>query len=253
MSLHTLWGMMLIPLPCLGFMSCSDEGAPFMPFAITSISPPPGAVAVNKAQSVLLAFSKPVPFSEVQKVRMQYTGTGEEIHYGIGWAGGPPIVVSDQWPLTATPWKPGRTVEVSIPAELADEEGNILGEAKYFSFSVAIDSLPFAVAATRPAQNDSVAPGNVSGALTFTDYFVEFPDSLVTISPPATIHILHLVIVARRTITSSTGAFLQKECGFILIGAQPGTRYDLTVKRSVHDYEGETLAGDYHLVFFTTQ
>ena len=245
--------MALVVLASAGFLSCSDEGAVFERLTITSITPSPDAVAVDKAQGVFISFNKPVRFSEIGKIQLKYAGTGEAIPFGTGWEG-PLIVFSDQWWLNGTPWKPGRTVEVWIPGDLADQEGRILGQAKHFSFSVAIDSVPFAITATRPAQNDSVTidqSGNVYGAFTFNDYFLEFPDSALSISPPVPIHILRVVVIANSSTSPRTGVYLMKECRFLLEGVRPGTKYDMTVPASVHDYEGETLAGDYHLVFFT--
>jgi len=246
---------MLFVIALVTFQSCSDQGSVEERLFVSSLFPSPGAVSVDKARAVLVTFSQPVPRSQAMKIQIRNAGTGENIEYGMGWSDLPMPAVSSYWPLDATPWKPGSTIEVSIPADIADRNGRTLGRAIDFSFSVAIDSVPFAIVSSEPSQNDTISldtTARVFGTLTFSDY-VYVPDSVLTISPAVKLNIVRLAVVTEKARTSGTASYLVKQCWFLLEGVQPGTRYDLKVPSSVHDYEGEKLAGDYHLVFYTKQ
>jgi len=144
-------------------------------------------------------------------------------------------------------WKPGRIVEMTIPKEISDPEGNSLRQALTYRFTIARDTVPFDVISSLPVQNDTISlsahPSYVSGSLTFNDY-VYVRDSVLTINPPATLSMTRFVVCEGRDSPV-------RSAWFSVRNLQPYTTYTITVPRTIRDYEGEMLACEHHIVFHT--
>ena len=225
-------------------LSCKDQGDLVDHLRLLEVVPSPGATAVDKGEVIHVRFDRGVQWNEAAKIRMRYLDDTSQVNSYSGCGLVPPIV--DLLCVGPFIWKPGRTVEVTIPKEMADPEGNTLEESFTFRFTTARDTVPFDVVATLPAQDDTVSIGmfaDLFGMLRFSDY-VHIADSVLTIDPPATVIVTIAVIIEGRN-----GP--EREVRFWVRDLQPFVTYTITIPARVTDYEGQTLPGDRHLVFHT--
>ncbi len=226
-------------------LSCKDQGDVVDHVELVEVQPAPDATGVDKASVVYVRFDRGVDWSEAAKIRIRYVDDTSHVDSYPGCGLTPPITAL----LCVGPfiWKPGQTVEVTIPKEITDFEGNVLGQPFTYRFTTARDTVPFDLVETRPALNDTVSIGtfhNLFGMLRFSDYLY-VGDSVLTIDPPATVHISVSIIIDGRN-----GP--QRTVHFFIEDLQPFLTYTLTLPRNIADYEGETLPGERHVVFHTT-
>lgn len=226
-------------------LSCTDQGDIVNNLQVVEVSPAPNSARVDKAAVVSIQFDREVSVNEAGKILLRYVDGTDAVN--TLWRGGLIFPVSRGLSVGPFIWKPGRTVEVTIPKEITDPDGNTLKQSIVYRFTLARDSVPFDLVETLPAQNDTVLLGGpssfVTGNLVFNDYaFVR--DSTLTIDPPADIQMI--------TIAISDGHLgPQRWAPFAIRDLQPNTSYTITVPRSITDYEGEALPRDYRVVFHT--
>ena len=226
-------------------LSCTDQGDVVNHLAVVAVSPAPNSTGVDKATIVSIQFDRGVSVNEGAKIRMRYVDGTDPVN---SFAGGGHMAPVGRW-LSAGPfiWKPGRTVEVTIPKEIADPDGNTLSQSIVYQFATARDTVPFDLVQTVPAQDDTVALSGpyhyIYGTLTFNDY-VSVRDSTLTISPPADLHVEGMAIADGRP-----GPV--RRAWFSIRDVQPNTNYTITIPQNINDYEGETLPREYHIVFHT--
>jgi hypothetical protein len=234
-----------LPLLITAALSCSDQGDVVNFLEVVDLTPAPNSTNVDKARYVTVHFNRGVGRDQSRLVQLRYVDDTSSVNCYAG-CGMTPFVDGR---LCTGPflWKPGRTVEVTIPTEVSDPEGNSLRQSLTYRFTVARDTLPFDLVDARPAQNDtfslSTNPSILFGSLTFNDYtFVR--ESVLTIDPPATLWMSVLVICDGRYTPF-------RQAWFTIRNLQPYTTYTITVPRTIQDYEGETLPSDRYIVFHT--
>ena len=238
MKLSPLW----IACLTLAALSCTDQGNVVNYLEVLEVNPAPNASGVDKAALVSVRFDRNVSVNEAAKIQLRYADGTDPVNSYPGSGLTPPLV---PW-LAVGPfiWKPGRVVEVTIPKEIADANGNTLKQSIVYRFTTARDTVPFDLVDTQPTQNGTISLGGFAlGSLTFNDY-VHVPDSILTIDPPATLHMNPFVIADGRNSPLRMAPFLMSDL-------QPNTTYTITIPASIADYEGQTLPHDYHLVFHT--
>lgn len=230
-------------LACLAMLSCSDLGELPRYLEVTALSPAPNATNVDKAAIVMIHFNSPVHVSEAEKIHLRYVDDSAAVNYYAGCGLTPPEVTE----ICTGPfiWKPGRTVDVTIPSDLADIEGRTVRESVSYRFVIAED-VPFQLAASVPRNGDTVsvgAFGSTFGHLQFSDY-LSLRDSTLTIEPEGIIHLLTVVFDYGRMMPTSGVAF-------VVSGLEVDRSYTIVVPGLISDYEGETLPQDYRIVFHT--
>lgn len=240
MKLSPLW----IACLTLAALSCTDQGNVVNYLEVLEVNPAPNSSGVDKAALVSVHFDRNVSVNEAAKILLRYVDGTDPVNSYVGFGLTPPLVT---W-LAVGPfiWKPGRTVEVTIPKEIADPNGNALKQSIVYRFTIAQDTVPFDLVDTQPAQNGTLSLGSfphVLGSLTFSDY-VYIRDSTLTIDPPATLFMNPFVIVDGRNSPS-------RQAFFDMSGLLPNSTYTITIPARIADYEGQTLPHDYHLVFHT--
>ncbi len=226
------------------FLSCQDQGDVPGYVEIISLEPAPNQVNVDKAKIVSIRLSRNVGVNESAKIRMGYvndtSAVGNYPSYGltsplVEWLYNGPFI-----------WKPGRTIEVTIPKDISDPEGRTMKEDFVYRFSIARDTVPFQLVASSPRPGDTIsipAYPFVGGSLTFSDYLF-LRDSILTITRPAKIHVAVRVIVDGRDTP-------EKTVHFVMENLSAASTYEITIPRQIKDYEGETLPQDYRIVFHT--
>jgi hypothetical protein len=235
--------LVLLAVSCF---SCKDTGSPATYLDIVDISPAPNATGVDKAVPVSIRFSNPIDLAETGKIQIRYVHDTSAVplqgRYGL-------IQNPSQW-LSAGPfiWKPGRTVEVTIPSAITDAAGNGLRKETRFTFTIAEDTTPFDLVTSVPASGDTIAIhdlplGILRGTLHFSDY-VYLRDSVLSLDPRLEITIFRLVAVDGPNGPSRSGLFAISDL-------QPNTTYTIVVPATITDYEGEHLAGEHQIVFHT--
>lgn len=239
----------LLWIACLtaAAFSCTDQGNIPNYLEVTEVYPAPNSTGVDKAALVSVFFDRDLSVHEAGKIQLRYVDDTNPItsSTGCSYEVVPPV---DQR-LCVGPyiWKPGKTVEVTIPKEIADPEGNTLRQSIVYRFTTAQDTAPFDLIGTLPVQNDTISLSehfySVYGLLTFNDY-VSFRDSGLTIEPRATLRMGPFMSVGGRV-----GPFRQAQ--FEVTDLQANTTYTITIPRTIKDYEGQALPRDYHIVFHT--
>jgi hypothetical protein len=225
-------------------LSCKDQGDVVNHVQLLEVIPSPNATDVDKATAIQVRFDRAINWNEAAKIRLRYVDDTSRVNSYAGCGLTPPN--TEVFCVGPFIWKPGRIVEVTIPKEIADPEGNTLQQSFTYRFTTALDTIPFDVVETRPAQNDSVSIGTFNdlfGMLRFSDY-VHVGDSTLSIDPPAT-------VVVNTVITIDGRNCPQRLVYFRVSGLQPFLAYTLTIPARIADYEGQTLPGDRHLAFHT--
>lgn len=229
----------------LCFVSCKDQSEIPEYVEIVSVSPAPNEHNVDKARLVSVRLNLQVEPGQSEKISMRYVDDTSAVRNYPGGGFTPPLIEL----LTNGPfiWKPGRTVEATIPKTIGDPEGRMIKEDFTFRFMIARDTIPFLLAGSQPRNSDTVSLsaspyGYVWGTLTFNDYLT-IRDSILTITPPAKIR------VAVRTLEGRNSP--EKIIGFVMENLSANSRYEITVPQQIKDYEGETLPQDYRIVFYT--
>jgi hypothetical protein len=226
-------------------LSCNDQGDVVNYLEVIEVQPAPNSVGIDKATTVIVHLNRGVALDQGEKIRLRYVDDTASVR-SYSWCGMTPPI--NEWMCTGPfIWKPGRTVEVTIPKEISDPEGNSLRQSLKYRFTIARDTIPFDLLSTQPAQGDTfslgVSPHILSGSLTFNDYTV-VRESTLTINPQATLWMSGLIIVDGRN-----GPM--RRAWFTVRNMQPFATYTITVPQIINDFEGETLPHDYHLVFHT--
>jgi hypothetical protein len=226
-------------------LSCSDQGQHPVYLEITSLSPAPNASRVDKGTYIVIEFNSPVHHAEFDKIRLRYVDDTASIPNYVGCGLTPP-----ETPTACVGpfiWKPGRTVEVTIPKTITDILGRRLKSDYVYRFTIARDTVPFRVVDSFPRQGDTLSLSSRSfwdGFVVFSDYYA-LPQGLpVTITPPAEVYPLYLAICDTRGVPTRTMLFGIRNM-------QPHAYYELRVAREVRDYEGEILEQDYRIGFYT--
>ena len=238
--------LLLILSLCL--LSCKDQGEIPEYVQIVSVSPAPNERNVDKTRFVSVRLNRPVEPGTSGKISMRYVDDTSAVRNYPREGLTPPLIEF----LTNGPfiWKPGRTVEVTIPKTIGDPEGRMMKEDFTFRFMIARDTIPFQLTVSQPHTGDTVSLaafpyGYVSGTLTFNDYLT-IRDSILTITPPAKIR-----FVVRTYIQVEERNSLEKIIRFVMENLSANSRYEITVPQQIKDYEGETLSQDYRIVFYT--
>lgn len=227
-------------------LSCNDQGEVVNYLEVIDVQPAPNSVDIDKATTVIVRVNRGITLDQGEKIRLRYVDDTATVR-SYSWCGMTPPI--NEWMCTGPfIWRPGRTVEVTIPKEISDPEGNSLRQSLTYRFTVARDTTPFDLMRTQPAQGDTFPLGVnlriLSGSLTFNDYTV-VRESTLTINPPATLWMSGIIIVDGRNSP-------MRRVWFTVRDMQPFTTYTITVPRTIEDFESETLPHDYHLVFHTT-
>lgn len=225
-------------------LSCKDQGDVVDHVRLVEVQPSPDATGVDKASVIHILFDRGIQWTEAARIQIRYVDDTSQVNSYSGCGLVPPI--ADLLCVGPFIWKPGRTVEVTIPKEITDLEGNTLGQPFTYRFTTARDTVPFDLVETRPVENDTVsvsASHHLFGMLRFSDY-VFLGDSVLTLVPPATLHIGGMVISDSRN-----GPL--RSVYFSIADLQPFLTYTLTLPSSIADYEGQTLPGERRVVFHT--
>ncbi len=225
-------------------LSCTDQGDVPNYLEVLDLQPAPNSTGVDKAAIVSIHFDRGINESEAGKVRIRYVDGTDPVNSYPGCGLTPPIV--SHFCVGPFIWKPGRTVEVTIPKEIADPDGHTLRESLVYRFTTAQDTVPFDLVQTQPAQNETISLGSFPiaiGFLLFNDY-VSVRESTLAINPPATIRMGPIVISVGRNSP-------QKLTRFIIANLDTNATYTITIPRTIADYEGQALPRDYHIVFHT--
>ena len=228
----------------LAGLSCNDQGDVVNYVQLLEVTPPPNATDVDKGTVIQVRFDRAINWNESGKMRIRYVDDTSQVDSYAGCGLTPPN--TEVFCIGPFIWKPGRLVEVTIPKEIADLEGNTLQQSFTYRFTTAMDTIPFDVVETQPSQNDSVSIGtfhHVSGMLRFSDY-VYIGDSVLAIDPPARVVVSIPIVVDGRN-----GPL--RVVHFFVEDLQPLLTYTLTIPQRVADYEGQTLPAERHLVFHT--
>jgi len=229
----------------LSSFSCNDQGEIPEYVEITSLQPAPNEENVDKARYIIVRLNRVVHVSQAGKIRLRYVNDTTTIN-GPTYCGLTPEEVDE---LCAGPfiWKPGRTVEVTIPKRITDPKGRTMERDVVYRFSIARDTVPFQLVTSVPRQGDTISlsgfPYGVQGTFTFNDY-MRLRDSVLTITSPARIHSAIEVIIEGRMTPRRTARFLMENLS-------PGSTYEIVVPRQIQDYEGEMLLQEYRIVFHT--
>lgn len=228
----------------LVLMSCSDRGVVPEYIEVLSTQPAPNETQVDKGRFIQIALSRPVHVSEAGKIQLRYVDDTSSIN-NITYCGFTPEEVEH---LCAGPfiWKPGRTVEVTLPRTIADPEGRTLRRDFVYRFTIARDTIPFRLVSSVPADGDTISLGTssyVGGMLTFTDYtFID--QGVLSITSPARICTSAFIVVDGRETPRS-------DVHFSMTDLSPGGTYEILIPTRISDYEGETLPHEYRIVFHT--
>lgn len=225
-------------------IGCNDQGEIPEYVEILSLRPGPNETNVDKGRFVQIELSRPVPVSQAAKIRFRYIGDTSTIVNNTYCGLTPPEVRH----LCAGPfiWKPGRTVEVTLPKTITDIEGRTPERDFVYRFTIAQDTAPFRLVSSVPANGDTItlpATPYTSGKLTFNDY-VHVPNGVLTITPPARIHPGVLITVDGRETP-------QRDVHFALQDLSPASTYEIIVPAQIVDYEGDFLSHEYRIVFYT--
>ena len=123
MKLSPLW----IACLTLAALSCTDQGNVVNYLEVLEVNPAPNSSGVDKAALVSVHFDRNVSVNEAAKILLRYVDGTDPVNSYAGFGLTPPLVT---W-LAVGPfiWKPGRTVEVTIPKEIADPNGNALKQS----------------------------------------------------------------------------------------------------------------------------
>jgi len=233
-----------LTLVCSLLFSCKDTGKVLEYLEVTSLTPSPNSVNVDKGTVIGIDLNRRVNVFEGRKIHMRYVNDTSTINYFSGCGLTP--LEAEHFCTGPFIWKPGRIVEVTIPQDLSDSEGRRLREPLVYRFSIAADTIPFQLINSLPQTGDTISLGTSAwwyGSLTFSDYLF-LRDSVLTIGPSAEIHNAPVAIIDSREIPF-------KIARFALRNLQPGVTYTLTVPNQITDCEGEALPQDYILVFHT--
>lgn len=223
------------------FSSCRDQGDAISFLEIESIRPAPSSTMVDKAAVLNVTLNREVVFTESSKMKLRYLGDTTRLQ--IGSCEEPIYAYSSRYLSAGCGiWKPGRTVQVSLPKDITDIEGNTLRVDVLFSFTVAPDSVPFELVDTTPRANDTVSIpyGSLSLRLRFSDYTPLNPNLRVSVVPAAQVSQI-----------ASLPSNIGKTLHFRLTSLQVNARYEVHIPSSIRDTEGEELPHDYRLVFYT--
>jgi hypothetical protein len=242
---NTLLHLSVLLLTMIVGLSCNDQGDVVNYLEIIDVQPAPNSTQVDKAATVIVRLNRGVALDQGEKIQLRYIDDTASVR-SYSWCGMTPPI--NEWMCTGPfIWKPGKTVEVTIPKEISDPEGNLLKQSLIYRFTIAQDTVPFDLVSTQPAQGDTfsigVSPRILFGSLTFNDYTV-VRESTLTINPQATLWMSGRIIVDGRDGPTRLAWFTVRDM-------QPFTTYTITVPRTINDFEGETLSHDYHLVFHT--
>lgn len=226
-------------------LSCTDLGDAVNYLEVVELQPAPNSAHVDKATTVYLRLNRGISFDQASRIQLRYVDDSSPVNSYAGCGLAPPI--DDRLCLGPYVWKPGKMVEVMISKTLSDPDGNTLKEAMVYRFTIARDTVPFDLVEARPTNNDTVSigqHGTTFGFLRFNDY-VFVPDSVLTITPPAVLHILRVVVEDGGRLGPSQYA------SFFVGELHANSTYTITIPHTLSDYEDETLPHDYHLVFHT--
>ena len=236
-----LLGEALLLFACL--ISCTDRGVDVEYLEVVSIEPQQNATNVDKAQRIRFNFDQHVHRDELRKIEMRYVDDGSPVEGGARGCFCP--ITNSFWEIGPVTWKPGKTVEVTIPDSFSDIAGRRLRNAISFQFTTVPDEGIFELSSTSPQTNDTVSLGGAYGIarieLTFTDY-APFRIDQISLSPEASIIIVE---AADAQLPPSKILF------FGLDDLVSSETYELTISQSWTDYEGQSLPREYRVTFHT--
>jgi len=105
----------------LALLSCGDQGQNIPYLEILDVSPAPSAQGVDKAAPVIIHLDRDVEIHQAYRIRFRYLDGNDPVNAQprCGLTPGSAAYLSSGPFL----WKPGRTVEVTVPRDISDPGG----------------------------------------------------------------------------------------------------------------------------------
>ncbi|MBX2990652.1 MAG: hypothetical protein KF749_05730 [Bacteroidetes bacterium] len=209
---------------------------------IVSIQPANGSVWVERGTPVLVQFNYGVSSEELDKISSRYVDDTVATGACIDLVCRNLSIAKYQ----ALLWKAERTVEVVIPRGLLDTSGRMLKDSVVLRFTVEPNPAPLRVLWTSIQHSDTVSlrgESHIFCNFSLNDYIPVLQELYFSVSSPAQVSDGCYFINCRPP--------MKKGMCLLVYNLEPYRTYTLTLFRSMHDYDGDTLEQDFHLVFHT--